>query len=129
MAKPSSYIEKKNSALFDMYAELQIAQKSKMFKDGDTTTVRAVPCLADALMSSSDTWRSHHAPEGVPRSTGLLRCARALESHTELGVVPHHTRPPDSTSTCQIPRRGRSTRSASPSTPTSSASRCPRRTR
>ena len=43
MAKPSSYIEKKNSALFDMYAELQIAQASKAFKDGDTSTVRVAP--------------------------------------------------------------------------------------
>ena len=40
MAKPSSYIEKKNSALFDMYAELQIAQASKEFRSGKTQTVR-----------------------------------------------------------------------------------------
>ena len=43
MPKESVYINKKSLVLFDLYAELDAAKRSKAYKEGKTETVRAIP--------------------------------------------------------------------------------------
>ena len=65
MPKESNYINKKSLVLFDLYAELDIAKRSKAYKDGNTETVCG---MLVALRSS----RVNNNPHPHPPAPALL---------------------------------------------------------